>query len=311
MLIDNPNIVKINNLATNGFVKTSGGNGTLSVDNSVYATTADASGYVPYVGASGNIDLGVYYYTMQGTAGKYGRMYMSGTQMYLDVLNTALGVNGRQGIQIGFDASNQVLWRAYCNDTSVPRNLIIEPSYGGVGQSAPHITVQGSLGGYNGTSYNDSGDITIRTQTGTGSDSLSGGNVNILSANAIGANKNGGNIIAQAGASTGSGASGVIELRSVIQTYGRRMSKKIVTNDYNVGLTDEVVIASGVSILITLPQASGTGQVFNFLSIASGVVTISGYMTDLIDSQRTQELEEYMAMEVIDYAPSQWGILHD
>lgn len=47
--------LQLNAYTTNGFVKFTGSNGTLSVDTSTYALAAD---YVPYTGATGAVDLG-------------------------------------------------------------------------------------------------------------------------------------------------------------------------------------------------------------------------------------------------------------
>ena len=49
---------KQNQLNGSGFVKASGT--TISYDNSTYLTSADVSGYVPYTGATANVDLGVF-----------------------------------------------------------------------------------------------------------------------------------------------------------------------------------------------------------------------------------------------------------
>ena len=60
--------VKLGSLTSNGFVKTSGSDGTLSIDTNTYLTTASASAaYVPYNGASTSVDLGSNNLTVGGT----------------------------------------------------------------------------------------------------------------------------------------------------------------------------------------------------------------------------------------------------
>jgi len=55
------NITNLSNLTSNGFVVTSGGDGTLGIDTTTYLdTTTAGTTYVPYTGATSDVDLGSY-----------------------------------------------------------------------------------------------------------------------------------------------------------------------------------------------------------------------------------------------------------
>lgn len=76
--LTSPTVAKLANLTTNGYIKTSGGDGTLSVDTSTHVTSNGALSnfYLPFVNASGQLEtdsFGVYqnggYLTMSGNYG--------------------------------------------------------------------------------------------------------------------------------------------------------------------------------------------------------------------------------------------------
>ena len=78
--------VKLGSLTTNGFVTTSGADGTLGIDTNTYLDTTDAATtYVPYGGANQNVDIGAY--DFKATDGEFiGKLsvnahYTSGQQL--------------------------------------------------------------------------------------------------------------------------------------------------------------------------------------------------------------------------------------
>lgn len=71
------NIPRLENLTVNGFVKTINTDGTLDIDTTTYAPIADLANYVPYTGATADVDIDTH--TMSAT--NY-RVYNNGSTVY-------------------------------------------------------------------------------------------------------------------------------------------------------------------------------------------------------------------------------------
>ena len=92
---------------------------------------------------------------------------------------------------------------------------------------------------------------------------------------------------------------------------GVRLSTKTVTADYPVTVEDfEILVdATAGPVTISLPQASGTGQIFRFKKIDStdNIVTIAALTPDLIDGSISVNFAtQYADAELVDAAAGYW-----
>jgi hypothetical protein len=82
------------------------------------------------------------------------------------------------------------------------------------------------------------------------------------------------------------------------------------TADYVATAADTVIVCNkATAMTVTLPAATGLGKLYHIKSINTGVVTVDGNGADTIDGQTTQALNQWDALQIVDYAPNAWAIL--
>lgn len=70
-----------------------------------------------------------------------------------------------------------------------------------------------------------------------------------------------------------------------------------------------VVVNSGSAATVTLPTATGSGQVVAISSVGAGAVTVDANGSETINGALTQTLYQYEAITVCDYASGAWTVL--
>ena len=70
-----------------------------------------------------------------------------------------------------------------------------------------------------------------------------------------------------------------------------------------------VVVDSGAAATVTLPAATGSGQVVAISSVGAGAVTVDGDGSETINGALTQTIYQYEAITVCDYASGAWTVL--
>ena len=91
---------------------------------------------------------------------------------------------------------------------------------------------------------------------------------------------------------------------------GVRRSIDIKTEAYTLNELDGVIICnSTTAFTVTLPVASGSGQIYFIKNINTGAVTLDGNSGDIIDVATTQILGQWDAMQIVDYAANKWVIV--
>ena len=70
-----------------------------------------------------------------------------------------------------------------------------------------------------------------------------------------------------------------------------------------------VVVNSGSAATVTLPAATGSGQVVAISSVGAGAVTVDGDGSETINGALTQTIYQYEAITVCDYASGAWTVL--
>jgi hypothetical protein len=96
----------------------------------------------------------------------------------------------------------------------------------------------------------------------------------------------------------------------VIKSAGSRRAVVIKTAAYTATVNDEVIICnSAVDFAITLPAASGTGQVLYIKNINVNLVTLTPNGVDTIDAETVQTIRDGDCINIIDYANNKWAII--
>jgi len=85
----------------------------------------------------------------------------------------------------------------------------------------------------------------------------------------------------------------------------------LVSNNYNIVSTDDILIVSNVSgCTITLPAATGSGKVYNIKSSNVGSVVIDANVSGgTIDGEIVQTIGEWDNATIVDADSSKWYIL--
>lgn len=85
--------------------------------------------------------------------------------------------------------------------------------------------------------------------------------------------------------------------------------ENVQTGTYTVVDTDYLVICNKVNVItVTLPVATGSHKLLKIKNIGAGDVTVDGNGGDHIDGVDTQTLNQWDAMELVDYAANNWII---
>ena len=87
-------------------------------------------------------------------------------------------------------------------------------------------------------------------------------------------------------------------------------SPKIVTNNYGLTSSDDVVVFNKIAgITGTLPIANGGGKLYIIKNINVGSLLITGNGLDTIDGQINQTLAQWGKLSVVDYVVNKWIIV--
>jgi hypothetical protein len=83
----------------------------------------------------------------------------------------------------------------------------------------------------------------------------------------------------------------------------------VYTDTANLGLLDHIVICNKTTAMtVNLPAATGSKKQYEIENKGLGVVTVDGNGVDTIDGESTQELSQYEAITIVDYAAGLWAI---
>jgi len=83
----------------------------------------------------------------------------------------------------------------------------------------------------------------------------------------------------------------------------------IYTDTQTLDTTNYIVICNkATAMTINLPAATGSKKLYEIENKGLGVVTVDGNGADTIDGESTQELSQYEAITIVDYAAGLWAI---
>lgn len=103
---------------------------------------------------------------------------------------------------------------------------------------------------------------------------------------------------------------GTIGTITNFKSGGHRITVATKTSGYTVSATDELVVCNSTSAFtVTLPAATGGGQLYEIKNINSGAITVDGNGSDTIDGITTQTLGQWDALTITDYAANAWTII--
>lgn len=92
--------------------------------------------------------------------------------------------------------------------------------------------------------------------------------------------------------------------------YGYAGAVSVVTDTYNVLVTDEVVVCNKTSqFTVTLPQLPLVGQRITIKNIGTGNVVIDGFSLDTIDGAQSVTISRSDAVTLICYEANKWAII--
>jgi hypothetical protein len=69
------------------------------------------------------------------------------------------------------------------------------------------------------------------------------------------------------------------------------------------------VCDKATAITITLPAATGSGKKYIVANINTGIATLDGNSTDLINGDQTQSIDQWASLTVVDYVANKWVII--
>jgi hypothetical protein len=93
-------------------------------------------------------------------------------------------------------------------------------------------------------------------------------------------------------------------------THTHIVTTSVKTNDYIVLSTDELIVCDkATAITITLPAATGSGKKYIVANINTGIATLDGNSTDLINGDQTQSIDQWASLTVVDYVANKWVII--
>lgn len=82
------------------------------------------------------------------------------------------------------------------------------------------------------------------------------------------------------------------------------------TGDYTATSADDVIVCNkATAMTITLPAATGTGKIYWIKSIGAGEVTINANLSETIDGELTQTVQQWECICIHDYAAGVWAII--
>jgi hypothetical protein len=91
---------------------------------------------------------------------------------------------------------------------------------------------------------------------------------------------------------------------------GLQVATATKTTTYTITANDYLIVCnSTTAFTVTLPAASGSGQKYVIANINTGVITLEGNSTDTINGDLNQSIDQWAAIQVVDYAANAWVII--
>lgn len=85
---------------------------------------------------------------------------------------------------------------------------------------------------------------------------------------------------------------------------------RVETDSYTETAGDSLIVCNkATSMTVTLLAATGSGRVRIIKNIGVGTVTVDGNSGDTIDGETTQELAQWDAVQIVDYAAGAWAVI--
>lgn len=82
------------------------------------------------------------------------------------------------------------------------------------------------------------------------------------------------------------------------------------TGDYTASSSDDIIVCNkATAMTITLPAATGGGKIYWIKSIGAGVVTVDPNLSETIDGENTQTVQQWECICIHDYASGVWAII--
>lgn len=91
--------------------------------------------------------------------------------------------------------------------------------------------------------------------------------------------------------------------------YGYVGNVTVVTNNYTVLVTDELVVCNKATAMTVVLPTAVVGQRFYIKSIGVGTVTVDGADGDTIDGETTQTINQYECLVIQCSAANTWLII--
>ena len=101
-----------------------------------------------------------------------------------------------------------------------------------------------------------------------------------------------------------------VKLKASLGDASNLPGNVVKTDTYTAQVTDYVIVCNkGTAMTINLFAATGSNKILKIKSIGAGVVTVDGDGSETIDSSTTATLNQWDAIEIMDYASGKWIIL--
>ncbi len=113
------------------------------------------------------------------------------------------------------------------------------------------------------------------------------------------------------GSSSDPGAGGIYATGNVNFRGGQKCGVSIKTTTYTATVNDYILIGNHATtaFTITLPAATGSGQVLIISNINAAVVTVDGNASETINGSLTQTLNQWDSIMICEYGTGVWNIL--
>lgn len=84
----------------------------------------------------------------------------------------------------------------------------------------------------------------------------------------------------------------------------------IKTDTYTATTNDELIVCNkATAMTINLPAATGTGKKLSIGNVNTGQVTVDANLSELINGELTQLVDQWACMDIVDYASGKWIII--
>jgi len=84
----------------------------------------------------------------------------------------------------------------------------------------------------------------------------------------------------------------------------------IATATYTATVNDDLIVCNRTTAMtINLPAATGTGKRYSIANVNTGAVTVDGLLSETINGDTTQLVDQWACMDIIDYALGKWVII--